>query len=403
MDLSILLKRPFISSIIKALRHGILKTLFAVFAITFGISSIVFIIAAIQGSNLQAKKIIELLGPNSIFVRSGFGGKHAIRRLTYRLTMEDFRLVSKVIGVKSSAYMMLKKVDIVAAGNSINAYAVSAMKDFLHVFEYHIAYGRPFMKKEYMYAPKVCIIGTELAEELFGSTVPVGKSIKIARTNFVIVGVFAKKGKLPSGRSLDNRALLPINTYRKFIEPEYDRFFAMKLKLDPAVAYDLIVEQVKKALAMHHDPEDFVVVTPETIRKFLNIFNLTLSVYLGLVSMAALFIAGFVMSNIFSINVRVRAWEIGIRRALGASRSDILVQFLAEATVISLIGGLLGTIAGLTGIRFLMPRLGIPVVYPGLSYAAALFFSVLTGLISAAIPASKASKWEPVRALRTRL
>ncbi len=403
MDLSILLKGPFIVSVLKALRHGTLKTLFAIFAITFGISSIVFIIAAIDGSNLQAKKIINLLGPNSIFIRSGFGGKGTIRRMTYRLNMEDFRLVSKVIGVKSSAYMMLKKVNISVGDNNMKAYVVSAMKDFLTVFDYRIGVGRPFMKSEYIYAPKVCIIGTELSQELFGNKDPIGKSIRIAKTSFVIVGVFRKKGKLPSGRSLDNRAILPINSYRKFIEPEYKRFFAIKVKVRPDVSYDSIVQQIKKALLTNHAPDDFVVVTPETIRKFLNIFNITLSVYLGLVSVTALFIAGFVMSNIFSINVKVRAWEIGIRRALGASSSEILIQFLAEATLISLAGGLLGTVVGLLAIRFLMPMLNIPVVYPGMSYVAALVFSVATGLISAAIPARQAANWEPVRALRTRL
>ncbi len=403
MDFSILLKGFFAISVLKALRHGILRTLFAVFAITFGISSIVFIIAAVQGSNLQAQKIIKLLGPNSIFIRSGFGGKKAVRRIAYRLTMDDFRLVDKVVGVKESAYMMLKKVDISVGDNNIKAYAVSAMEDFLNVFDYHIAEGRPFLKEEYRYAPKVCIVGTELAKELFGDSSPIGRSLKISKTPFVIVGIFAKKGKLPSGRSLDNRAILPINTYRKFVEPEYKRFFAIKVKVQPDVSYDLIVSQLKKALSLYHSSDDFVVVTPETIRKFLNIFNITLSVYLGLVSMVALFIAGFVMSNIFSINVRVRAWEIGIRRALGASSAEILVQFLAEATIISLIGGLLGTIVGLLGIKFLMPLLNIPVVYPVFSYFVAGIFSITTGLASAAIPASQASNWEPVRALRTRL
>ena len=403
MDLSILFKGLFLSSVFKALRQGLLKTIFAVCGVSFGIASIVFIIAAIEGSNLQAKNIIELLGPNSIFVRSGFGGKHSVRRLTYRLDMEDFRILKRVMGVTGCAYIMLKKVDVSSRNNSVKAYVVGAMRDFLEVFDYKMAEGRPFLPREYLFAPKVCIIGTELARELFGRENPIGREIKVSKTSFKIIGVFAKKGKLPSGRSLDNRAILPIGTYRKFIEPEYRRFFAIKLKVDPNVPYDLIVSQVKEALLRHHAREDFAVITPETIRKFLNIFNITLSIYLGLVSMTALFISGFVMSNIFSINVKVRAWEIGIRRALGASSLHILLQFLAEAVIISFIGGVLGSILGLLGIRFLMPLLSIPRVYPVTSYIAALFFSVATGLFSAALPARKAAGWEPVRALRSRL
>ncbi len=403
MDLSILLKGLFIGSVLKALRQGLIRTVFAVCAVAFGISSIVFIIAAIEGSNLQARNIIKLLGPNSIFVRSGFGGKNSVRRLTYRLDIDDFRLLNKVVGVRAGAYMLLKRVDIATMGNNVKAYVVAAMKDFLPVFDYKISCGRPFLPREYRYAPKVCIIGTELAEELFGRQNPIGKHIEISKTSFVVVGMFAKKGKLPSGRSLDNRAILPIGSYRKFVEPEYKRFFAIKLKLEPQVPYKLIVKQVKKALLLRHSPEDFVVITPETIRKFLNIFNLTLSIYLCLVSVTALFISGFVMSNIFSINVKVRAWEIGIRRALGASSIHILVQFLAEAVIISIIGGAAGSILGLAAIRFLMPLLGIPRVYPVASYAAAVFFSIATGLLSAVLPARKAARWQPVRALRSRL
>ncbi len=403
MDFSILLRGLFLSSVVKALKHGALKTVFALCAISFGISSIVFIVAAIEGSNLQAKKIIELLGPGSIFVRSGFGGKGAVRRLTYRLDEGDFKALKKVVGVERAAYLLLKRVDMSSQNRHVKAYVVGAMRDFLYVFDYKIATGRPFTPNEYATVPKVCIIGTELAEELFGKVNPIGKRIRINKTSFEVIGVFAKKGKLPSGRSLDNRAILPINTYRKFIEPEYKRFFAIKLKVAKDVSYNLIVEQVKKLLLSRHDPHDFVVITPETIRKFLNIFNLTLSIYLGLVSMAALFISGFVMSNIFSINVKVRAWEIGIRRAMGASSADIILQFLCEAVVISLMGAFIGSILGFLGIRFLMPLLNIPTVYPVASYVAAIVFSIGTGIASALLPAKSAAQWEPVRALRSRL
>ncbi|NPA94540.1 MAG: FtsX-like permease family protein [Thermodesulfobacteria bacterium] len=403
MDFSILLRGLFLASVVKALRHGAMKTVFALFAISFGISSIVFIVAAIEGSNLQAKKIIELLGPGSIFVRSGFGGKGTVRRLGNRLDIQDFKALKKVVGVERAAYLVLKRVDMSSLNRHVKAYVVGAMKDFLYVFDYKIAQGRPFRPREYLSVPKVCIIGTELAQELFGNASPLGKSIRINKTSFEVIGVFAKKGKLPSGRSLDNRAILPINTYRKFIEPEYKRFFAIKLKVASDVSYNLIVKQVRQLLLRRHDPHDFVVITPETIRKFLNIFNFTLSIYLGLVSMAALFISGFVMSNIFSINVKVRAWEIGIRRAMGATRSHIILQFLCEAVMISLLGAVFGSILGFLGIRFLMPLLNIPTVYPTASYVAAVVFSIGTGIASALLPAKNAAQWEPVRALRSRL
>jgi len=129
----------------------------------------------------------------------------------------------------------------------------------------------------------------------------------------------------------------------------------------------------------------------------------TFSLYLGLASLIALFISGFVMSNIFSINVKVRGWEIGIRRALGATKQAIVYQFLAEAVIISMAGSVIGTFGGFLAIRWLTPMLRIPTVYPVASLFLALIFSVLTGLSSAFLPAREAAGLKPVRALRTRL
>ncbi len=403
MDASLLTKDLFILTVFKVLRQNLARTLFALSGISLGIASLVFIVAAIEGSNQNAQNIIQLLGPNSIFVRSGFGDKNSVRRLTYRLNVQDFRALKQVYGIRSAAFLMLKQKRISVGAEARNAYTVSAMKDFLNVFDYRLKTGRFFRLDEYSSFPKICIIGTELSRFFFGDTDPVGKTIKISKTSFRIIGVFAPKGKLPSGKSLDDRLIIPINTYRKFIEPEYKRLFAIKLKLAKDMDYDYVVSQVKEVLSLRHKKDDYVIVTPETVRKFLNIFNMTLSLYLGLASLIALFISGFVMSNIFAINVRVRAWEIGIRRALGATRDAIIVQFMAEALTISLMGAVLGSLLGFLAIWWITPLLKIPTVFPMKSLFLAICFSSATGLISVWMPARSAAYLNMVHALKSRL
>lgn len=403
MDVSLLSKKLFFISVLKALRQNAARSLFALSGISLGIASLVFIVAAIEGSNRNAHNIIQILGPNSIFVRSGFGDKTSVRRLTYRLDLRDFKNLKQVYGVESAAYLMLKQRRISAGAEARNAYVVSAAKGFLDVFDYKIKTGRLFEPGEYSSFPKICIIGTELSRFLFGSSNPVGKRVKISRTTFRIVGVFASKGKLPSGKSLDDRLLIPVNSYRKFIEPEYRRFFAIKLKLEADADYDNVVKMVTEIMSRRHQKDDFVIITPETVRKFLNIFNWTLSLYLGLASLIALFISGFVMSNIFSINVKVRAWEIGIRRALGATRQAIIFQFMAEALAISLVGAILGSLTGFLAIWWITPLLKIPTVYPLKSLVLAIGFSSVTGFSSVLVPARAAACLNTVYALKSRL
>ncbi len=403
MAASLLGKNLFLTSVIKALRQNPARSLFALCGISLGIASLVFIVAAIEGSNQNAHNIIKLLGPNSIFVRSGFGDKTRVRRLTYRIDIRDFYNLKRVYGVKSAAFLLLKQRRISAGGQARNAYAVSATRDFLEVFDYELKEGRFFRSAEYSSFPKICIMGTELSRFLFGKRNPVGQRVQIARTTMTIVGVFAPKGKLPSGKSLDDRVIIPIKTYRKFIEPEYKRLFAVKLKLEPDADYDHVVSMVRKVMLKRHKKDDFVVVTPETVRKFLNIFNWTLSLYLGLASLIALFISGFVMSNIFYINVKVRAWEIGIRRALGATRQAIIYQFMAEALAISVAGAVIGSLAGFFAVRWVTPLLKIPTVYPVKSLVLAVCFSAATGLISVLMPSRAAAHLNTVHALKSRL
>lgn len=403
MDALLLNRELFIVSVVKALWQNPARTLFALSAISLGIASLVFIVAAIQGSNRQAQSIIQLLGPNSIFVRSGFGDKSSVRRLTYRIDLKDLENLKHIYGIRAASYLLLKQKRISVESEARNAYAVAAARNFLDVFDYRPYKGRFFYPREYSSFPKICIIGTELAKYFFGSSNPLGRKIKVSRTTFTIVGVFAPKGKLPSGKSLDDRLIIPIKSYRKFVEPEYRRIFAIKLKLEPYADYDHVVSMVKQVMAKRHSKDDFVVITPETVRKFLNIFNWTLSLYLGLASLVALFISGFVMSNIFFINVKVRAWEIGIKRAIGATRQAIIWQFVAEALTVSIAGAAAGSIIGFMSIKWITPMLGIPTVYPMKSLVLAIAFSSVTGLLSVLMPARAASRLNMVSALKSRL
>ncbi len=393
----------FTTSSLKALGQNPARTLFAFLGISLGITSLVFIVAAIEGSNSKARHIIEMMGANTIFIRSGFGKRANIHHLRYKLDITDFKDLRRIEGVKTAAYLLVKMERIASASNARESMVMGAMSTFLETFDYRVNRGIAFRPTDYRSFAKVCIIGPELARFFFGAANPLGKFLRVNRTSFRIIGIYRSKGRLPNGMSLDDRLILPIETYRKFIEPEYKKVLGIELKVAPGADYQHIVEEARSILLRRHAKEDFVMITPEMVRKFLNVFNMTLSIYLGLASLVALFVGGFVLSNIFFINVKVRAWEIGIRRALGANRRTIMAQFLAESVAIALAGAIAGTCAGFLSIYLVMPMLGIPKVYPMKSLVIALLFATATGLVAAIMPAKKAADYRPVEALRSRL
>lgn len=393
----------FITSALKALGQNPARTLFAFLGISLGITSLVFIVAAIEGSNSKARHIIDMMGANTIFVRSGFGKRTDIHHLRYKLDITDFKDLSRIEGVKTAAYLLVKMDRISSATNARESMVMGAMPSFLATFDYRVDRGIAFRSADYRSFAKVCIVGPDLARFFFGAESPLGRFLKVNRTSFRIIGVYRSKGRLPNGMSLDDRLILPIETYRKFIEPEYKKVLGIELKVATGMDYQHIVDEVRSILLRRHAREDFVMITPEMVRKFLDVFNMTLSIYLGLASLVALFVGGFVLSNIFFINVKVRAWEIGIRRALGANRQMIMAQFLAESVAIALAGATVGACAGFLSIYLVMPMLGIPRVYPMESLLLALVFATITGLIAAIMPARKAAAYRPVEALRSRL
>ncbi|WP_457593740.1 ABC transporter permease [Hydrogenimonas sp.] len=379
------------------------RTLFALGGIVLGIASLVFIVAAIEGSRQKAERIISMLGSDTIMVRSSFGSKISFRRIPMKLTVAQYEMIGKIDGIESVDYFYVKKLTVAKGEVSKRLMVEGETIGTLENFGYETDSGRFFVPDDFTRMRKVVVVGHDIVDEFFKHEEPIGATLTIGKTPYRVVGVYKRKGKSPRGTSMDERIMMPVTTYRKFVQNEYRKLFAIVAKVKPGADYDRVVEDVKRILNRSLKPQDYFMITPEVIREFLSMMSASLGLFLGIASFTALFVSGFVLSNIFLINNRIRGWEIGLRRALGATKRQIMTKILLEASAIAVTGALLGTAAGFLSVTYILPMLEIPRVYPLGSFLLALFFALAVALAAAWSPAKEAADADPIGSLRRRL
>jgi putative ABC transport system permease protein len=285
-----------------------------------------------------------------------------------------------------------------------NAMIVGINEKFPIVYNIYLPKsGRFLTESEVLHSAKVCLLGSETAENLFPHLNPIGREIRVGPEGFTVVGVMAKRGQM-FGQSRDNFVGIPITTLRKYFP--YDPA-SIEFGLTPKSPGTLneMVEQVKAKLRLRRKvpfgkPNDFVVFTMDTILDLYNQITGAAYLVMTVLSSIGLLVGGIGVMNIMLVAAKERTREIGIRKALGAQSKDIMKQFLIEAMVLTGTGGLLGTAFGF-GIAFLVRAVTpLPASVSAWSVFMGLFVSVTVGLFFGLFPAQKASHVDPIVSLR---
>jgi len=392
----------FLKDVLNALTFSKVRTAFSLLGIIMGISSLVLIVSAIDGSTLRAKKVISKLGPDSVLILSG-SIKSGPRRRMRSLTFEDVKQISKIDSTFAITYGLIKFERVKGGGSSKLTVIFGVGRNWINSWDYRMDMGRDFTESDFENFSKVCIVGHDVSDFLFPNENPVGKTLIIGKTPFRIVGVYERRGKTPNGHNLDDRVFIPITVYRKVIEPEYRYVTLIRFRVLPSADYGETVKEARRILLKNHSPDEFTIITPTVVKRFLSMMSASLSLFLGVASLTALVVGGFVLSSIFYINIYVRKWEIGLRRALGATKSDIKRRIILESVAICIFGAAAGTVIGFASVRLLLPLLSIPVVYPKSALIIAPLFSVAVGVLASYSPARKASEFEPIESLRSKV
>ncbi|RMD46695.1 MAG: FtsX-like permease family protein [Aquificota bacterium] len=398
-----LLKESFLA--VKAYK---LRTFFSVLGISFGIASLSIIVASVEGAFDRAYRIIDVFGPESIII---FGGKEENKGVRVRiktLTMADLKAIKMNFPEIKLIMPVLYLDDITVRyrKNAVKTMGYGVSTDFEEAWSWYLTEGRLFSKEEVKRKENVCVLGKYVKNELFGKEDPLGKNILFNQIPCKVLGVLAERGTTPTGRNLDNRVLMPYTTIMSKINHDIFYINAIRIKFFKGTDVGSVVEELRKFLRERHhlkddEDDDFFILSPKEIINFLVALTGSLVLFLGLSSTISLTVGGFVLMNLFLLSVNERKQEIGIRRALGGKRRDIMFQFMYEALIITTLGAVAGFLLGILGAKILTSFGNFPVHFSYRAFVVSLVVSTVVGILSVLNPALRASRLNPIEAIRS--
>jgi putative ABC transport system permease protein len=387
-----------------------LRSGLTILGMTIGVASVIILIAVGNGSSKTVEERIESLGTNVLLVEGGglrggtrFGGASTS---SVSLTKQDAAALqspTEAPDVKSAAPVVnASAVTLVFKGTSYEPSTfVGSTPSYLSAHGYSVAEGTGLTNAEVAHHARVAVIGQTVVEELFPGQDPIGQTMRANGVNFQVVGVLAAKGS--NGISnLDEIVVAPISAVEDSLTG-YGSLDSITVEAKSESALGAAEAEVTQILDQRHRVKDtaepgFQVINQGSLLETTSSTTSVFTTLLGEVAAISLLVGGIGVMNIMLVSVTERTREIGIRKAIGARRSDILTQFLTEAVLVSLIGGVAGVLLGVLGSQF-----EIAGVHPAIaSYSIFLAFgaAVLTGLFFGTYPAGRAARMRPIEALR---
>lgn len=387
-----------------------LRTALTTLGITIGVSSVIILIAVGNGTSRVVQASIDKLGTNSIQIKSGtsnYGTQaSAIVNNTVPLSFEDVLALSNPLmapDIKQVAPLISNGGSICVNGiHSTSPLTFSGTwPSYFEATNTSIVAGTYFTNNDVSRGRRVAIIGYTTSNALFGSGNPLGQTITCDGIPFTVIGVALQKGS-SGGQDGDSLFLAPITSFQNNITG-YAPLDGIVVEANSAKATNGAQVQIQNILDARHgiqDPStrDYVLLNQTSLLAASNSSNKVFTILLGIVAAISLLVGGIGITNIMLVTVVERTREIGIRKAIGASRRAIMAQFLVEATILSLVGGALGVLVGFLGSNFQILSVK-PVIVPN-SIFLAFGVSVLIGLFFGSYPASRAASLRPIDALR---
>ena len=404
---------------LKSLSANKLRSALTMLGIIIGVAAVIGLMSIGRGVETSITSTLEGLGTNAIYVipstpgATGFGG---LTGSTPTLSVDDAEALadpSRVRSVAAVAPVGSSYADVVAGNESVTTTITGSTPAYMGASGYSLASGQFISDRNVSHRDSVVVLGDKTATDLFGEDDPVGQRVKIKGRRFTVIGVLEAKGGAMMGISQDELVLVPITTYhtRLFTQRTSsgeDAVQTIIVQVASAEAIDGAIRDIEDVLRQRHrlaadDEDDFAVISQEEILSSVQQITGVMTLLLGAIAGISLLVGGIGIMNIMLVSVTERTREIGIRKAIGAKRRDILSQFLLEAAVISLVGSGIGIIAGWVIARLFSGfNIGGGAVTTVVSLdiiGLAISVAIFIGLVSGIYPALRAARLNPIDAL----
>ncbi len=400
---------------LRALRANLMRSALTMLGIIIGVAAVITMVAVGEGAHVRIDEQIRSLGTNLLIVAPGAAQKDGAQlELGSRqnLTEADAAAIGHdVPAVAIAAPWVMKSAQIVHAERNWNTQIAGVGPDYFAAREWAMAAGAPFTDGEVGAAAKVAVIGETVAKALFAEGDPVGQTIRIANVPIAIAGVLAKKGASGMGRDQDNVVFVPISTAKlrlfgeiRAVNPGAVDSILVKVTSSDAMA--TVERQIGALLRDRHrlfgkaGKDDFQVRNPAAAMAAQTESTRTLTFLLAAIASVSLIVGGISIMNIMLVSVTERTREIGLRLAVGARRRDIRNQFLVEAVSLCVLGGMLGILLGIAAAAAIAAIAGWAVFIGPEAVSLSVGFAAAVGIFFGFYPALKASRLDPIEALR---
>jgi putative ABC transport system permease protein len=399
-------------SALVVLRRNPMRAGLTMLGIVIGIAAVVAMVSLGQGATASVQSEISSLGTNVLIIVPGATTVSGVRGglgTISTLTVDDAGdIEKKVSGVSMVLYASRSVLQVIHENKNWSTIVLGTTPEFPDIRNWSVTQGNFFTSSDMDSATKVVVLGKTAAQNLFetGEEI-VGSEIRIRNVPLRVIGILEPKGQSVTGQDQDDLVILPFSTAErkvlgtKFLGTVGVILVATHTRQDiPAV-----VDDIKDLLRSRHrihpsDEDDFTIRTMEDIAKTIAGASRTMMLMLMSIASISLVVGGIGIMNILLVSVTERTREIGLRMAVGARRRHILLQFLIEGIIMTVIGGVLGVLGGIGAARALTRMVGWPTIISWQAMAAAFLFSVAVGTFFGLYPANKASKMNPIEALR---
>ena len=388
-----------------------LRTFLTMLGMVIGVGAVVLMMAIGEGAQQSIKRSIDSMGSNLFVVLSGSSSTSGSRSgsgNSSALNINDANAIGDLEDINAFAPISTGNAQIVYAGNNWNTSIVGTTPPYFSIRGWNVDSGNLFTDADIRSASRVALVGKTVVENVFGDDIdPIGKTIRIKKSPFLIVGVLETKGQSFDGRDQDDTIIVPITTAQRKLFgnqiPGSVRMIMAQAKSEKymGVAEDAINDLIRQRHNIRENTEsDFSVRNLTAMAKTASDTAKTMSMLLGAIASISLLVGGIGIMNIMLVSVTERTREIGIRMAIGAREKDILLQFLLEACVISIVGCVIGVGLGLGGALLVKKMVGAEILISMQSIVLAFSVAASVGVFFGYYPASKAAKLHPIEALR---